>query len=121
MGSLSIRVLRHPAVRRRRLRHVVRPRTLGCQRCGHRLVHFRLTVDPVTRIAFIPACVCLVAAAGFIVNAHWYVLSVSERSDLAIGYFLWWCSFALLAVGLFDLSRQGAHGYPVPQNHLGAI
>jgi hypothetical protein len=50
------------------------------------------------------------AAAAFIVNAHWYVLLGSDRSDLRIGYFLWWLSFALLATGLFDVvgSRKTA-------------
>jgi hypothetical protein len=47
------------------------------------------------------------AATSFIVNAHWYVLYGSDRSDLRIGYFLWWLSFALLAIGLFDL--VGSH------------
>ena len=35
---------------------------------------------------------------------HWYVLYGPDRSDLRIGYFLWWLSFAVLAVGLFDLA-----------------
>jgi hypothetical protein len=44
------------------------------------------------------------AATAFVVNAHWYVLFGSDRSDLRIGYFVWWPSFILLAVGLFDLA-----------------
>jgi len=44
------------------------------------------------------------AAVTFVVNAHWYVLFGSDRSDLRIGYFLWWLSFIVLAVGLFDLA-----------------
>ncbi len=46
------------------------------------------------------------AVAAFVVNVHWYLLSGSDRSDLRIGYFLWWLSFVLLAIGLFDLARQ---------------
>jgi hypothetical protein len=45
------------------------------------------------------------AATAFIVNAHWYVLFGSGRSDLRMGYYLWWLSFLVLAIGLFDLSR----------------
>jgi hypothetical protein len=44
------------------------------------------------------------AAIAFIVNAHWYVLYGSDRSDLRIGYFFWWLSFLLLAIGLFELA-----------------
>jgi hypothetical protein len=43
------------------------------------------------------------AATAIIVNAHWYVLYGSSRSNLRIGYFLWWLSFVVLATGLFDL------------------
>jgi hypothetical protein len=48
------------------------------------------------------------AAAAFVVNAHWFVLVTPGewRSDLGIGYFLWWFSFLVLAIGLFDLSRK---------------
>jgi hypothetical protein len=46
-----------------------------------------------------------VAATSFIVNAHWYFLSGFDRSDLRIGYFLWWLSFMFLAIGLFDFTR----------------
>jgi hypothetical protein len=45
-------------------------------------------------------------AVTFIVNAHWLTLFDSEKAGLRIGYFLWWLSFSLLAVGLFDLARQ---------------
>src|SRR3974377_1810408 len=49
-----------------------------------------------------------VAASAFVVNAHWYVLyGGSARADLRVGYFLWWLSFLLVALGLFDLSRRG--------------
>ncbi|MGO9841442.1 MAG: hypothetical protein ACLPZF_09640, partial [Candidatus Acidiferrales bacterium] len=44
------------------------------------------------------------AAAAFIFNAHWIVIFGSERSELTTGYFLWWCSFLLLAIGLFGLA-----------------
>ncbi len=43
------------------------------------------------------------AAAAFIFNSHWIVIFGSERSELTIGYFLWWSSFLLLAIGLFNL------------------
>jgi hypothetical protein len=49
------------------------------------------------------------AAAAFLINAHWYILRRFESwmvLDLGIGYFLWWCSFALLAIGLFDLAAR---------------
>lgn len=46
-----------------------------------------------------------VAAISFIVNVHWYVLFGSDRSDLRIGYFLWWLSFMFLAIGLFDFTQ----------------
>ena len=45
------------------------------------------------------------AAAAFVFNTHWIVIFGSERSTLTIGYFLWWLSFLLLALGLF-LSRD---------------
>jgi len=47
-----------------------------------------------------------VAVAAFVLNAHWYVLFWSDRSDLRIGYYLWWLSFAFLAIGLFDLAGR---------------
>jgi hypothetical protein len=45
------------------------------------------------------------AVAGFAINVQWYVISLSEKpgGGVGVGYFLWWWSFALLAVGLFDL------------------
>jgi hypothetical protein len=50
-----------------------------------------------------------IATFAFVVNAHWYVLyGSSARNDLRIGYFLWWLSFLLLALGLFGLSRPEA-------------
>ena len=47
-----------------------------------------------------------VAFAAFLIDAHWYVMFGSERSDLRIGYFLWWFSFAALAAGLFELAKH---------------
>jgi len=47
-----------------------------------------------------------IAAFSFVLNAHWFVLFGSDRLDLRIGYFLWWFSFGLLALGLFLLSRR---------------
>jgi hypothetical protein len=48
------------------------------------------------------------AATAFVVNAHWYVLRGSDRwlSDLGVGYFLWWFSFVVLAISLFDLAGR---------------
>jgi hypothetical protein len=79
------------------------------------------TISAVTTLLFIPGSVCAmwsgsgalrqasawVAISAFVVNAHWYVLhGDSAREDLRIGYFLWWLSFLLVALGLFDLSRR---------------
>lgn len=50
-----------------------------------------------------------IATAAFIVNAHWFLRFGSDRFDLRIGYFLWWFSFLLLAIGLFHLSRRADH------------
>ena len=47
-----------------------------------------------------------IAASAFAVNAYWVLSFGSDRSDLRIGYFLWWFSFILLAIGLFGLSRK---------------
>jgi hypothetical protein len=51
-----------------------------------------------------------IATAAFIVNAHWFIRFGSDRFDLRIGFFLWWSSFLLLAIGLFHLSRRADHG-----------
>jgi hypothetical protein len=50
------------------------------------------------------------AAAAFLFNAHWYIRLRPDGwiSDLGIGYFLWWLSFAVLAIGLFDLAGQSS-------------
>lgn len=45
------------------------------------------------------------AATAFVVNSHWIFIFGSERSELAIGFYLWWFSFLLLAIGLF-MSRD---------------
>jgi hypothetical protein len=47
-----------------------------------------------------------VVAAAFIFNTHWIITFGPQRSQLAIGYFLWWLSFLLLAIGLFVSSRS---------------
>ncbi len=49
-----------------------------------------------------------VAAAAFLFNTHWYIRLTPNGwiSGLGIGYFLWWLSFPVLAVGLFDLVGQ---------------
>ena len=48
-----------------------------------------------------------VAASAFVINAHWcvFVFLGADPKDLKIGYFLWWFSFLLLAIGLF-MSRD---------------
>lgn len=65
-------------------------------------------------LARAPRTVLRVAAwigvAAFVNNAHWYILFGKDRSDLKIGYFLWWFSFAVLARGLFDVSRESRSG-----------
>ena len=52
-----------------------------------------------------------VTAAAFVTNAHWYVLWGPTRSDLGVGYYLWWLSFAVLAIGLFDLAARSGMPY----------
>lgn len=51
-----------------------------------------------------------VAAAAFLFNSHWYIRLRPDRwiSDLGIGYFLWWLSFVVLAIGLFDLAGRNS-------------
>jgi hypothetical protein len=46
------------------------------------------------------------ATVAFATNAHWYLLFGSDGPDLGIGYFLWWLSFAVLAIGLFGLAGR---------------
>ena len=60
-----------------------------------------------------------VSSAAFILNSHWYILFGSDRKQLSVGYFLWWLSFILLAIGLFGLSRDmEVNGIPARQAHL---
>jgi len=61
------------------------------------------------------------AVAGFLVNVQWFVVSLSEEPGVGIGYYLWWWSFALLAIGLFDLAGRSEHAHSVPQNTLGNL
>ena len=50
-----------------------------------------------------------IAAASFVLDAHWYFFHGRNSLGLRIGYFLWWFSFLVLAIGLFDLAgRRGA-------------
>jgi len=50
-----------------------------------------------------------IAAAAFVLDGHWYFFYGRGDSGLMIGYFLWWFSFLVLAIGLFDLAgRRGA-------------
>ena len=79
------------------------------------------TVSALTTLLFLPGSVwavlggskrvCLTfacfAALAFVVNTHWYILAGSNRADLRIGYYLWWISFLLMALGLFDLPHRG--------------
>ena len=52
------------------------------------------TISTLTTLLFI--------RGSFVVNAHWYVLyGGSARQDLRIGFFLWWLSFLLVALGLW--------------------
>ena len=46
------------------------------------------------------------AAAAFVFNMHWIVIFGPQRSQLAVGYFVWLSSFLLLAIGLFVSSRS---------------
>ena len=49
-----------------------------------------------------------IATCAFIVNAHWVLRFGGDRLNLRIGFFLWWTSFLLMAIGLFRLSRATA-------------
>jgi hypothetical protein len=52
-----------------------------------------------------------IAFTALLVNAHWFVYPKPDRLkfDLGIGYFFWWGSFLLLALGLFDLAGPRLH------------
>jgi len=41
------------------------------------------------------------ASAAFVFNSHWIVMFWAQGALLMTGYFLWWLSFLLLAIGLF--------------------
>jgi hypothetical protein len=41
------------------------------------------------------------AAAATLVNLHWPISMGERRADLEVGYFVWVCSFALLASAAF--------------------
>jgi hypothetical protein len=47
-----------------------------------------------------------IAACAFLIDAHWVLWFGSDRFNLRVGYFLWWASFLLLAIGLFLLSGR---------------
>lgn len=47
------------------------------------------------------------AAAATLLNLHWVITMESDRRYLEAGYFIWVCSFALLALAAF-LDRQAA-------------
>ena len=58
-----------------------------------------------------------VATGAFILNSHWYISFGSDREGLSAGYFLWWLSFGLLAIGLFGLSSHcKLHEYAEPES-----
>lgn len=48
-------------------------------------------------------CLSLVSYA---INSHWFIMFGRERSDLRIGYYLWWVSFILLGFALFDFAKS---------------
>jgi hypothetical protein len=55
-----------------------------------------------------------IASVAFLFNAHWYVRlrPDSWMSGLGIGYYFWWLSFAVLAIGLFDLAGRNSGAEP---------
>jgi hypothetical protein len=56
-----------------------------------------------------PKVVLWAAAAATLLDLHWVITMESDRRYLASGYFIWVCSFALLALAAF-LDRQAAPG-----------
>jgi hypothetical protein len=49
-----------------------------------------------------------IAVGAFVLDAHWYFFYGRSDSGLMIGYFVWWFSFLVMAIGLFDLAgRRG--------------
>ena len=59
-----------------------------------------------------------IATFAFVVNAQWYALFSLDRQGLRIGFFLWWFSFLLMALGLFKLSGETANHAPMPSPKL---
>jgi hypothetical protein len=47
--------------------------------------------------------------AAALVNTHWLVLGTVNRRELGAGYYLWVCSFALLACALHAARREAIH------------
>jgi hypothetical protein len=41
-----------------------------------------------------------VAGAAFLFNTHWIFIFGDKWTELSIGYYVWWLSFFLLAIGL---------------------
>jgi hypothetical protein len=41
------------------------------------------------------------AAAATLLNLHWPISMGAERDELELGYFVWVCSFAVLALAAF--------------------
>jgi hypothetical protein len=54
-----------------------------------------------------PKVVLWAAAAATLLDLHWVITMESDRRYLASGYFIWVCSFALLALEAF-LERQSS-------------
>jgi hypothetical protein len=54
-----------------------------------------------------PKVVLWGAAAATLLDLHWVITMESDRRYLASGYFIWVCSFALLALAAF-LHRQAS-------------
>ena len=50
------------------------------------------------------------AAVAFVLNTHWN----GWELGLGIGYFFWWSSFAVVAVGLFDLTGRNEAAEATP-------
>jgi hypothetical protein len=46
------------------------------------------------------------SAIAFLFNAHWFVTLGPDRKYIRIGYFLWWFSFAILTLALFDIAKS---------------
>jgi len=54
-----------------------------------------------------PKAVLWSAVAATLLNLHWVVTLGADRRYLASGYFIWVCSFALLALSAFLVLRPG--------------